>query len=234
MSGAGRKTFTAGEVLTAADVNSYFMDQAVMNFAGTAARASAIPSPTEGMVTHIGGGTVEVYTGSQWSDISASPISDSGLILIDEESFSAVSSVSLNNVFSATYENYRVIFRSTGSTSNRAIFRLRSSGSDATTGYAGRLLTADGTGVAGGTISATLFPLINDNTSSVAYAAIDVMQPHETTITGFLSVGSTSNPDIRFIGGRNINATSYDGSSLVADSTGNITGTVRVYGYKGA
>jgi phosphatidate phosphatase APP1 len=66
MAGSGRKTFTAGEVLTASDVNGYLMDQMVMNFAGTAARASAIPTPSEGMVTHIGGGTVEVYDGSAW------------------------------------------------------------------------------------------------------------------------------------------------------------------------
>ena len=66
MAGAGRKTFTAGEVLTASDVQNYLQDQMVMNFAGTAARASAIPSPTEGMVAHIGGGTVEVYDGSAW------------------------------------------------------------------------------------------------------------------------------------------------------------------------
>jgi hypothetical protein len=66
VAGAGRKTFTAGEVLTASDVQNYLQDQMVMNFAGTAARASAIPSPTEGMVAHIGGGTVEVYDGSAW------------------------------------------------------------------------------------------------------------------------------------------------------------------------
>jgi hypothetical protein len=66
VAGAGRKTFTAGEVLTASDVQNYLQDQMVMNFAGTAARASAIPSPTEGMVAHIGGGTVEVYNGSAW------------------------------------------------------------------------------------------------------------------------------------------------------------------------
>jgi hypothetical protein len=46
-----RKVFTAGEVLAAADVNSFLMDQTVMSFAGTAARGSAIPSPVKGMTT---------------------------------------------------------------------------------------------------------------------------------------------------------------------------------------
>jgi hypothetical protein len=48
-----RKVFTAGEVLAAADVNSFLMDQTVMTFAGTAARGSAIGTATEGMVTYL-------------------------------------------------------------------------------------------------------------------------------------------------------------------------------------
>jgi hypothetical protein len=45
-----RKTFVAGEVLLAQDVNQFLMDQTVMNFASDAARSSAIPTPTEGML----------------------------------------------------------------------------------------------------------------------------------------------------------------------------------------
>ena len=48
-----RKVFTAGEVLAAADVNEFLQDQAIMTFAGTAARGSAIPTPVEGMVTYL-------------------------------------------------------------------------------------------------------------------------------------------------------------------------------------
>jgi hypothetical protein len=48
-----RKVFTAGEVLAAADVNSFLMDQTVMTFAGTAARGSAIGTAVEGMVTYL-------------------------------------------------------------------------------------------------------------------------------------------------------------------------------------
>jgi hypothetical protein len=47
-----RLEFTAGEVLQAADMNT-ISDQTVMVFAGTAARGSAIPSPSEGMVTYL-------------------------------------------------------------------------------------------------------------------------------------------------------------------------------------
>lgn len=47
-----RQVFTAGSVLTAAQLN-VVSDQVVMTFAGTAARGSAIPVPVEGMVTYL-------------------------------------------------------------------------------------------------------------------------------------------------------------------------------------
>jgi hypothetical protein len=68
-----RKVFTAGEVLAAADVNSFLMDQAVMTFAGTAARGSAIGTATEGMVTWLNDeNALQVYDGTQWNGLAAS------------------------------------------------------------------------------------------------------------------------------------------------------------------
>jgi hypothetical protein len=62
-----RKVFTAGEVLAAADVNSFLMDQTVMSFAGTAARGSAIGTATEGMVTYLEDSNIlSIYDGSAW------------------------------------------------------------------------------------------------------------------------------------------------------------------------
>jgi hypothetical protein len=62
-----RKVFTAGEVLAAADVNSFLMDQTVMSFAGTAARGSAIASPVEGMVSFLEDSNVlSIYDGANW------------------------------------------------------------------------------------------------------------------------------------------------------------------------
>lgn len=60
-----RKVFVAGEVLTASDVNTNLMDQAVMTFAGTAARGSAIASPVEGMVSYLADtNRLEIYGGT--------------------------------------------------------------------------------------------------------------------------------------------------------------------------
>ena len=71
MSGLGRKVFTAGEVLAAADVNGYLMDQSVMVFANAAARTAAISSPAAGMMTFlVDVAQVNVYDGAAWVEVS--------------------------------------------------------------------------------------------------------------------------------------------------------------------
>ena len=65
--GLGFKTFTTGEVLTAADVNGYLM-QGVLVFASEAARNSAITSPQEGQFAYTkDNNSLWYYTGSAWA-----------------------------------------------------------------------------------------------------------------------------------------------------------------------
>jgi hypothetical protein len=62
-----RKVFTAGEVLSATNVNEFLMDQMVMTFAGTAARGSAIGTATEGMLTYLADSkTFEYFDGTDF------------------------------------------------------------------------------------------------------------------------------------------------------------------------
>ena len=71
--GLGFKTFTTGEVLTAADTNGYLM-QGVLVFASSAARASAITSPQEGQYSYLKDtNSTEYYDGAAWI---AAPIGD--------------------------------------------------------------------------------------------------------------------------------------------------------------
>lgn len=69
--GSGFTTFTAGNVLTASDVNNYLMEQSVMVFATTAARDSAITAPEAGMTAYINTGDssegLYSYTGTTWN-----------------------------------------------------------------------------------------------------------------------------------------------------------------------
>ena len=68
MAGAGYNLFATGNVLTAAQVNSYLMQQSVMVFASSAARTSALSGVlAEGMVSYLQDtNSLEVYDGSAW------------------------------------------------------------------------------------------------------------------------------------------------------------------------
>jgi hypothetical protein len=64
----GFNDFTAGQVLTAAQVDDYLMRQMVMRFADSAARTTALSGVlVEGMVSYLKDtNVVEVYDGSSW------------------------------------------------------------------------------------------------------------------------------------------------------------------------
>lgn len=60
-----KKTFVTNEVLTAADVNNFLMNQAVQTYETTAARSLAVSSATEGLVTYLqDSNRLDVATGS--------------------------------------------------------------------------------------------------------------------------------------------------------------------------
>jgi hypothetical protein len=67
--GLGFKTFTTGEVLTAADVNGYLM-QGVGVFTDSANRDAEITSPQEGQFAYLKDTNVTTYyTGSAWANL---------------------------------------------------------------------------------------------------------------------------------------------------------------------
>jgi len=56
------KLFSSGEVLTASDLQTYSVDQSVMTFASSADRTTALPTPSQGMVSFLSdSGTVWKY-----------------------------------------------------------------------------------------------------------------------------------------------------------------------------
>ena len=73
MAGLGRKVFAAGEVLTAANVNGYLMDQSVMVFDDAADRTSVLGlDVAEGMLSYTkDDNTLQYYDGSAWNNVSS-------------------------------------------------------------------------------------------------------------------------------------------------------------------
>jgi azurin len=76
MAGAGYKDFVDGDILTATQVDTYLMQQAVMVFDNSTARTSALTSVlAEGMISYLKDtNAVEKYDGSSWSAIVAGDI----------------------------------------------------------------------------------------------------------------------------------------------------------------
>lgn len=70
MAGLGYKVWAAGDVLAAADVNGYLMQQTCMVFDDATARTAAIGTPTEGMLSYTkDDNAVQVFNGSAWAPV---------------------------------------------------------------------------------------------------------------------------------------------------------------------
>ena len=68
MAGAGYRTWSASEVVTAANVQTYLQDQVCMVFADTTARDAI--TPTEGMICYVKStDQVQAYNGSAWTNV---------------------------------------------------------------------------------------------------------------------------------------------------------------------
>jgi hypothetical protein len=221
-----RKVFTAGEVLAAADVNSFLMDQTVMSFAGTAARGSAIPSPVEGMTTfREDTDRIESYTGSLWT-------SPSDLILIKSQTIgSAVVTVTVSDVFSATYDAYKIII-SGGVASTTVGLKLKLGA--AANGHSAALLFAN---YAGGspsnaaTSNDSSFANVGNADTSIMFANIDLFNPFLAQPTFLSSVYADAGSG-GLQAGRHSGNTSFT-AFTITPSSGNLTGgTINVYGYR--
>ena len=99
--GSGFTTFTAGNVLTASEMNNYLMEQSVMVFATTGARDSAITAPEAGMTAYINTGDssegLYSYTGTTWNK-GPSWNAPWGLVALTSDTTSATITANTNYV----------------------------------------------------------------------------------------------------------------------------------------
>ena len=233
MAGAGYKTFTAGEVLTASDVNTYLMQQSVQNYGGTAARSSAIPTPSTGMVSYIGDdgngvSQIQAYNGSSWNTMG-------GLVLVKTQTIgTGVSSVTVTGAFSSTYDNYVIAINGgTASTTGGITMQL---GSTNTGYYEARpgVAISGGTYVGNVTNNGTAFNI--GSYSTTGKQCFDtLLNPFNSTETVHFS-GSYSNgtTQMNSSNGYLNNQVSYTAFTVAATSGTWTGGTIAVYGYRKA
>jgi len=171
-------------------------------------------------------------TGLKW----AAPVAG-GMTLINTSSMSAVASLSMNSIFSATYSRYRIVIYTTQSVADWINLRLRVSGSDNTTSnYFGSNIRRTGGSNTGTDAVATTgwskFFFAGQKLSTISF---DIMNPFSSSLntvtTSTFGAQETVNAEV--VTGTSyglFNAdTSFDGLSLI--STGTMTGEVKVYGY---
>jgi hypothetical protein len=228
------KVFTNGSTLQASELNENLMQQATAVFSNAAARTAAITSPVEGQMTYLEDvNRYDHWNGSAW-------VSPFGLTLINASTFSGVTAVNFDNVFSASYRNYKVVIDDVLNASgpNDLLYRLRNGGVDRTDSNYNwtNQLNAIGTGVLtnssasgltsgyfGGSrvgselkISATFYsPFANVRTFIQSTGAAYV--GNTTHFTDCLNLYQTVNQN--------------DGFSLISAS-GNISGKIEIYGYR--
>jgi predicted dinucleotide-binding enzyme len=168
-------------------------------------------------------------TGLKW----VNPGTVGGLVHIETVSFSASSSESLNNVFSSTYDNYRIMFRGVTTVNSFINLRYRVDNVDNSTAnsYVTQNLTgSDTTVVAVRTTdnSSTVSGLSSALTST---AVIDIFNPFDTQTTIFLSSSQfAATASIRVRAGTHNQTVSYDGFTIFPTS-GTMTGSFSIYGY---
>jgi hypothetical protein len=164
-----------------------------------------------------------------------------GMVLLNTTSFSAVASQAINNVFSATYRNYRIVVnitQTTGAGGQIIATRLRVGGVSAGgNDYAYSRFGYSFPGVlnndAGGTTAASFFinrsngsgSIDGESVSDVTFYAPFLAE--RTFVTGFSTDGLYNGS----IGGYHNLATSYDGIEIFP-TTGatTFTGTISIYG----
>jgi hypothetical protein len=237
LAGLGRKVFNSGDILLASEVQGYLQDQAVMVFDDSATRATAIGTAnfSEGMVTYTkDDDAIQVYDGSAFVGVG----SDSGLIHIETQSFSAVSSQSINDVFSSTYDNYKIHVVWSGSADNDLNMRLRVAGADnSSANYdCGYWFVRTGPSTSNNSeLAFTSFKIGSaQGTLLNGFLALDIANPFastNTSYTGHQGSRSSANVAMATYGGRTTVTTSYTGFTLFP-SAGTITGTATIYAYR--
>jgi hypothetical protein len=160
----------------------------------------------------------------------------SGLTQVASQSFSAVSSLSLNNVFSSTYDNYRILLDVTSmSTSASVRWRFRASGADNTTSFYqwAHAYFLTGNAFFSGRASAQAQSIVVDTIGQDSqFFVIDCNAPNLARMSRCAMTSSHGAGDVNWFGAFGFSQTNqFDGFS-VFPSTGTLSGSVTVFGYK--
>ena len=237
--GLGFKNFITGDILTASDANGYLQSQTIMKFASSAARGAAITTPYEGMYSYLEDTNLtQVYDGSNW--VSASNSINAGSTLISATTFTAITaSISVNNVFTSTYDSYVILFY--GASAGGVKMFMRANGTDSVAGYYdGKIVTSGGagttiTGSYQNNVTTGWMPFAQSGQQTINSGSITLINPALTSSTQYSATptwysNSGGNNGVQVGASGFHGAAAYDGFTFtLANAT---TGYIKVYGLK--
>ena len=169
-------------------------------------------------------------------DATVFGLGGSGLTLISTTTIgSGVSTVSVNDCFSATYTNYRIIVKPNAhSTTDVLKMRFRISGTDnSTTDY--RYGGNNGGDYFTNTTYGNTFLVVHRyGRTNGTHLIADIFNPFATNYTTMLSQSAQvgTDPVWNLFGGGFIATTSFTGFTIYPDGGTISGGTIKVYGYK--
>lgn len=194
---------------------------------GVATSSSRPAVPFDGQViSETDTDSLSVYKGSAWAPAS-------GLTLVSATTIgTTVSSVTVSNAFSATYDNYKIIVSGGVGTGDS---NLRITLGSTTTGYYA-------SGIYVGYTAATVFGTNTNNGSfiDIGYGSTNALSCQGEIESPFLAkrtsfrtypVSTSTTYPMGVFGGYLNDATSYTAFTITASSGTMTGGTVRVYGY---
>lgn len=184
-----------------------------------------------------------IWGGSAWQQVSGGTATgNSGLVHITSVSFSAATQVDFLNVFSSTYQTYRVEFENLTTTGGDDFFmRFRSSsGIISTTDYLvlrNEVTDTSNSGFyAGGGYANALRPTYIETGSSNMRSTghMEIFNPYLSDYTNTSSTFSRVGNSIYVVNAAGYFrlTTSLTGFSFVRGGSGTITGKATVYGYR--
>lgn len=150
--------------------------------------------------------------------------------------FTSATSLSLNGVFTSSYDNYMIVCRATSSVASNISVRFRVGGTDNSTSnsYVTQEMEANGTTVGGARLTNNLGRIAAMNATQRCGFVTNVYGPFLAQPTAFRTVISNDLSSARIVdhAGTHNQSTSYDGITFITD-TGSSTGLVSVYGLGG-
>jgi hypothetical protein len=181
---------------------------------------------------------VQYYSGSAWATVG--PASAGGLVCVKAETtFIGASSVPADGVFTSTYTNYMIKFRYTTNNTVQPSFKLRASGTSASTNYNYQYINGNASSVsaAGATAQTSANFALYSNGDFKSAATLELFSPQIAEATNYHSLvawspGSYSGLNAYYAGNHST-STAYDGIEFLV-SAGTMTGAYTIYGYSKA